>query len=118
MYNLTNIMKEKIIIYPKGKKILSLLGERIKLARLRRKITAELLAERAGISRATLWQIEKGTPSVAMGAYFQVLFSLGLEQDFSKIAEDDILGRKLQDIGITPKARAPKIKKAKSNEIS
>ncbi|MEJ7679017.1 MAG: HipA domain-containing protein [Segetibacter sp.] len=93
---------------PKGKKILASLGENIKLARLRRKLATEQVAERAGISRATLWQIEKGTPSVAMGAYFQVLFVLGMEKDFLKLAGDDELGRKLQDAGLITKERAPK----------
>jgi transcriptional regulator with XRE-family HTH domain len=101
-------MKENIPIFPKGKKILKTLGEQIKLARLRRKLGAEQVAERAGISRATLWQIEKGTPSVAMGAYFQVLLVMGLEKDFLKLAEDDELGRKLQDAGLIVKERAPK----------
>ena len=57
------------------------MGENIKLARLRRKLTAEQVAERAGISRSTLWQVEKGLPSVSMGTYAQVLFVLGLEKD-------------------------------------
>jgi transcriptional regulator with XRE-family HTH domain len=109
-------MKESIVVMPKGKKILSRVGENIKLARLRRKLGAEQIAERAGISRATLWQIEKGTPSVAMGAYFQVLFALGMEQDFLKLAEDDQLGRKLQDAGLIPKDRAPKKKVNKSSD--
>lgn len=108
-------MKEKIAILPKGKKLLATLGEQIKLARLRRKLSSEQVAERAGISRATLWQIEKGTPSVTMGAYFQVLFVLGLEQDFLKLAGEDILGRKLQDAGLMTKERAPG-KKAKPDD--
>ena len=101
-------MKNSLVIMPKGKKILMRLGENIKLARLRRKLGAEQVAERAGISRATLWQIEKGTHTVAMGAYFQVLFVLGLESDFLKLAEDDQFGRKIQDAGLIPKSRAPK----------
>ena len=101
-------MKEQIVIMPKGLKILTTLGENIKLARLRRKMGTELIAERAGISRKTLWQIEKGVPSVAMGAYFQVLFVLGLEKDFLKLSADDIFGRKLQDAGLITKERAPK----------
>lgn len=86
-------------------------GEDIKLARLRRKLSTEQLAERAGISRSTLWLIEKGTPSVAMGAYLQVLFVLGLEKNLLKVASDDVLGRKLQDAGLLVKQRAPKRKK-------
>jgi len=103
-------MKESISILPKGKRILIQVGENIKLARLRRKLGVEQVSERAGISRATLWQIEKGAPSVTMGAYFQVLFALGLEKDFLGLAADDQLGRKLQDIGLITKERAPKKK--------
>lgn len=91
-------------------KILIELGTKIKLARLRRKLSTTQIAERAGINRVTLWQIEKGSPSVSMGAYAQVLFVLGLEKDFKKVAEDDILGRKLQDAKILEKKRAPKLK--------
>lgn len=108
-------MKEKVVIFPNGMKILNLLGEQIRLARLRRKLSTEQVAERAGISRSTLWLIEKGTPSVTMGAYFQVLFVLGLEKDFLKLAADDELGRKLQDIGILPKKRAPQKIKVQKN---
>lgn len=108
-------MKDKLIIMPKGRKILATLGENIRFARLRRKLTSEQVAERAGISRATLWQIEKGTPSVAMGGYFQVLFVLGMEKDFLKLAGDDELGRKLQDAGLITKERAPKRNLIKEN---
>jgi len=103
-------MKETLSIFPKGKKILASMGENIKLARLRRKFSTDQVAERAGIGRKRLWQIEKGDPSVAMGAYFQVLFVLGLDKDFLKLAGDDEFGRKLQDIGLMPKQRAPKRK--------
>ena len=54
-------------ITPSTEEVLRILGEQIKLARLRRKLTAELVAERAGISRASLWKVESGSPSVAMG---------------------------------------------------
>ncbi len=101
-------MKETILVLPKAQKLLDTLGENIRLARLRRKLSAAQISERAGISRATLWQIERGKPSVAMGAYFQVLFVLGLEGDFLKLAADDDLGRKLQDAGLLIKDRAPK----------
>jgi transcriptional regulator with XRE-family HTH domain len=67
-------MKQQLVLLPKAQKVLNNLGENIKLARLRRKLSTEQVSERAGISRSTLWQIEKGTPTVAMGAYFQVLF--------------------------------------------
>ncbi len=97
-----------MVLLPKIEKVLQQLGENIKLARLRRKLSAEQVAERANISRSTLWQIEKGTPTVTIGAYIQVLFVLGLEQDVLQVAKDDILGRKLQDLQIQVKQRAPK----------
>ncbi len=101
-------MKQTISLIPKAQKVLTELGLNIKLARLRRKLSTIQLAERAGISRATLWQIEKGVASVTMGAYFQVLFVMGLEKDFLKLGADDELGRKLQDAGLSVRTRAPK----------
>ena len=88
------------ILLPKQAKILANLGENIKLARLRRKLTAGQVAERAGISRRTLVSVEKGAPTVAMGIYMQVLFVLGLSDDMLNVAKDDVFGRKLQDAGL------------------
>lgn len=76
------------------------LGTNIKLARRRRRLSSEQVAERANISRSTLWLVEKGDAGVAMGTYLQVLFVLGLEKDFEKIAADDEFGRRLQDAGL------------------
>jgi len=95
-------------LLPSTAKILTELGENIKLARLRRKLSAEQVAERANISRPTLLSIEKGLPGVAIGSYAQVLFVLNLEKDLLKVAVDDTLGRKLQDAELTVKERAPK----------
>ena len=89
---------KKQVIFPKYNLLLEKLGENIKLARKRRKLTTIQVAERANISRSTLYLIESGNPSVAMGAYFNVLRVLGLQDDFLKLAADDTLGRKLQDI--------------------
>lgn len=91
-------MKKKQSVFPKHKKILEEMGENIKLARKRRKLTQNQVAERADIVRSTLYLIETGSPSVTMGAYFNVLRVLGLENDFLKLAADDELGRKLQDL--------------------
>ena len=98
----------KVILLPKMAKILVQVGENIKLARLRRKLSTEQVAERANISRPTLWNIEKGTGGVAMAAYAQVLFVLGLGNDLLSLAGDDPLGRKLQDAELIVKERAPK----------
>ena len=95
-------------ILPILSKILAEFGENIKLSRLRRKLSAEQIAERADISRPTLHSIEKGKPGVAIGAYAKVLFVLGLEKDLLKVAEDDALGRKLQDAELVVKERSPK----------
>lgn len=85
------------------------MGEQIKLARLRRSLSAELVAERAGISRASLWKVEKGDPSVAMGIYAAVLHALNnLDQDLLLIAKDDELGRQLQDLNLITRKRAPR----------
>lgn len=102
--------KKKIVILPKPRRILSEMGENIKLARLRRKLSAEQVAERANISRPTLTAIEKGSPTVSIGSYFLVLQVLRLEKDFLLIAKDDELGRKLQDAQIITNDRAPKRK--------
>jgi transcriptional regulator with XRE-family HTH domain len=86
------------------------MGVQIKLARLRRELPVTLVAERAGISRATLWAIEKGSPSVSMGAYVQVLLAIGLVDDLLLIAKDDVLGRTLQDMNLPVGKRATKRK--------
>ncbi|TXK71961.1 helix-turn-helix domain-containing protein [Mesonia sp. K4-1] len=91
---------KKAILLPKYQKIFDGIGENIKLARKRRKLTAEQVAERAGIHRATLHRVEKGDPTVAIGIYFNILKVLNLESDFSKIALDDEFGRKLQDLDL------------------
>ena len=88
--------------------MLQTLGENIRLARLRRDLSSEQVAERAGISRNTLIKIERGDEGVAIGMYFRVLIVLGLQDDLLLIAHDDVLGRKLQDIGLTTPRRASK----------
>lgn len=89
---------KKKIIFPKHQKLLEALGDQIKLARKRRKLTTIQVSERASIDRTTLYQIEKGNPSVSMGAYFNVLRVLNLQDDILKLAADDEFGRRLQDI--------------------
>lgn len=103
--------KSAVVLLPSIQKILNELGESIKLARLRRGFSSELIAERSGISRATLVNVEKGSPSVAMGIYMRVLNALGLEKDMLLVAKDDELGRKLQDLKLVTRKRPPKEKK-------
>lgn len=107
----TNVMKaKKGTLLPKEKQILEMLGENLKLARLRRKLTTEQLAERANIGRTSLWHVEKGSEHISIGIYLQVLSVLGLADDLKKIAEDDTLGRKLQDASLITKKRGSKIR--------
>lgn len=96
-------------ILPQTEEILSVMGEQIKLARLRRNLSTELVAERAGISRASLWKVEKGDPSVAMGIYAAVLHALNnMDKDLLLIAKDDVLGRELQDMKLLTGKKAPR----------
>jgi transcriptional regulator with XRE-family HTH domain len=95
-------------LLPTAQKTMTEFGHNLKLARQRRRLSVAQLAERADIARSTLWLVEKGSPSVAMGTYVQVLFVLGLEKDLKKVAEDDVLGRKLQDARLTVKERVNK----------
>ena len=103
--------KKKMVILPKTQRILTEMGESLKLARLRRKLSSAQVAERANISRPTLSSIEKGKPTVSIGSYLMVLTVLGLERDLLLVAQDDQLGRKLQDANISTRERAPRRKK-------
>ncbi|RZJ36590.1 MAG: XRE family transcriptional regulator [Flavobacterium sp.] len=92
--------RKKQTVFPKYLEVMQHMGENIKLARKRRKLTAAQLAERADVSRTTLYLIELGNPGVAMGAYFNVMRAMGLQEDFLKLAADDAFGRKLQDLDL------------------
>ena len=95
-------------VLPKLQAILTELGANIRLARLRRRLSTVQVAERAGISRPTLLNIEKGSQTVSIGSYMMVLFVLGLEKDLLRVAVDDVFGRKLQDAGLETGKRAPR----------
>ena len=99
-------MQREVVIMPKTLDILKTMGEQIKMARLRRNLPVKIVSERAGISRNTLWQIEKGNPSVAIGYYAAVLHAMNnLDGDLLLVAKDDEFGKKLQDLEISAKKR-------------
>ncbi|HSI57754.1 MAG TPA: helix-turn-helix domain-containing protein [Ideonella sp.] len=90
------------VIFPSERRLLADLGERLRLARLRRKLTTTTVAQRAGISRTTLYKVEGGDGAVTLGSYLRVMAVLGLEGDFALLAADDAVGRRLQDLALTP----------------
>ena len=101
--------KSAYTLLPATEEILKTMGEQIKLARLRRNLSVELVAERAGISKASLYNVERGSASVAIGIYAVVLHALNnLDKDFLLVAKDDEFGRKLQDLQLTTRKRAPR----------
>lgn len=98
--------KRSAPVFPKNRKVLSLLGENIKLACKRRGFSQSLIAKRTGLSRLTVRKIEQGDPTVSMGHYVAVLGVLGLVDDLANVASDDVLGRKLQDIKLQRGSRS------------
>lgn len=103
--------RSKQALLPKQKRMFAQVGEQLRLARLRRRLSAEQVAERAGIARSTLSLIEKGSSSSSIETLFRILSVLGLEADFLALAKDDELGRRLEDAKLTsPRKRAPKRK--------
>lgn len=90
--------KRKATLFPKHEKQLAQLGENIRLAAKRRKLTQTQISERTGLSKPTLRKIDRGDGSVSIGHYMLVLSVLGLSDDMTNVAADDELGRKLQDI--------------------
>ena len=89
-------------------KTMTIMGEQIKLARLRRNLSIAQIAERATCSPLTVNRIEKGSPTVSMGIYARVLYALQLDDDLLLLAKEDTLGRTLQDLGLKHRQRASK----------
>ena len=87
---------------------MQIVGEQIKLARLRRNLSIAQVAERATCSPLTVSRIEKGAPTVAIGIYLRVLYALQLDDDILSLAKDDELGRVLQDMNLPQRERASK----------
>jgi transcriptional regulator with XRE-family HTH domain len=99
-------------------KALCKIGQDINDARRRRRITIELMAERAGLSRATVGKIEKGDPTTSMGGYASVLFVLGMEGRLSDLVDSahDLVGRRLEDEKLPQRVRIPHRKNGGNNE--
>lgn len=87
---------------------LQIVGEQIKLARLRRNLSVALVAERATCSPLTVTRVEKGAPTVAIGIYLRVLYALQLEADILLLAKEDQMGKALQDLNLKNRKRASK----------
>jgi len=94
------------------------LGQDINDARRRRRVTIELMAERAGLSRATIGKIEKGDPTASMGGYAAVLFVLGMDKQLSDLVDGahDFIGRRLEDEKLPQRVRRPWAKKRNDHE--
>lgn len=93
-------MKRQNVLFPKAVEAARRMGENLRLARRRRKITAKMMAERANLSLVTLRAIERGSASVAMSHYLSVIFCLGFLDDIAEVAANDVLGRELQDAAL------------------
>ena len=87
---------------------LQIMGEQIKLARLRRNLSLEQIADRAMCSLPTVMGVEKGKPTVSIGIYLRVLYALQMEDDILFIAKDDPLGHLAQDMELKQRQRASK----------
>lgn len=96
-------MKSKQPLLPKHRRNLKAVGGQLRLARKRRKITTTMMAQRAGISRNTLSELEKGSDSVSLSTLYKVLVALGLTDDYLQIGKADELGRQLEDIRLGKK---------------
>jgi transcriptional regulator with XRE-family HTH domain len=94
-------------------RVLRKLGKDISNARRRRRITIQLMAERANVSRSTIGKIEKGDPTASMGAYAAVLFVFGMTERLSDLVDAvyDLTGRQLIDEHLPLRVRLPSRKK-------
>jgi transcriptional regulator with XRE-family HTH domain len=94
-------------LLPSTDALLCQFGDRLRLARQRRQLSAKQVAERAGMSPMTLRSLERGGSGVTMGAYLAVMQVLGIESDLGLLGAADPQGRELQDARLTRKKAAP-----------
>ena len=92
-------------LLPSTDEVLHRFGERLRLARQRRRLTAKQVAERAGMSPMTLRSLERGSAGVTMGAYLLVMQVLGIEKDLDLLGQEDPVGRQLQDARLPARVR-------------
>lgn len=100
-----DMSKQTLPSFPRYQRLAEALGERVRLARLRRRMSATEMAERIGVSRMTVYSLEKGDLSVGLGVLVRALGVLGLDEDLDQVAADDELGRRLVDAAARPARR-------------
>jgi transcriptional regulator with XRE-family HTH domain len=93
-------------LLPASDALLRSFGDRLRLARLRRALTAKQVASRAGMALMTLRSLERGSPGVTIGSYVAVMQVLGLETDLERLAASDALGHELSDSRLPHRSRA------------
>ena len=85
---------------------MQIVGEQIRMARLRRNLSIAQVAERATCLPFTVSRIEKGAPTLAIGIYLRVLYALQLDNDILLLAKEDAMGKALQDLSLKKMERA------------
>ena len=110
--------RNKPTLFPNHQRLLEQLGERLRLARKRRKLTTAQVAERAGISRSTLYHLEMGESNSSMGTLLQVLMALRLEDDLALLGKDDVLGQRLMDAELLGSSRRKTVTDGRKNKSS
>jgi transcriptional regulator with XRE-family HTH domain len=94
-------------LLPATERLAAEMGERLRLARKRRKLTALQMCERAGIAPMTLRAVERGSTGATFGAYLAVMQVLGVQADLNKLAKDDPVGHSIQDADLRRKTSRP-----------